>query len=753
MNKSARNTTSARQVELIIRQLDSLSTLPEVAAGFLANLADGGIDRAGLSEIIESDAALSAKILSLAYKERVVFSPDKPSVSEAVSKLGKSLIREAVLSSKVFGVFEVDYDPDSGRTLGRKQLALHGLGVACCARDIAEIVLGEGQRQLAYSAGLLHDIGKLALDEVMPKSFERMAREARSQNTSMWRVEQKHLGVDHTVIGRRLAQKWHLPQEIVLAIWLHHSDPAIISEHLPGAGMAGIVRLADIITRQCEIGMSGSFDPPDSVSELIESLSLSAEQISGIRSRLAGQVRQRSDLSGLDAPGGTATYCELIGETAAKLAHDNTELTAANRQLLASGAHANFVNEFLSGVNADMPAIDVAAVFASGWQKHYQTGPVCVYIPGEDDEEFFEAAFIDDSGRVGAQLIKRRPDVPIAGEQSGNEFAILDAGDSVRPLLEQIECEFNIGRTKTAPLLVRGRVIGGIVFEQRGPGDPRGQLSAFGTAASIGAGIIAVASARRRQEGLAEQFAELLGELREGRGRLATVKSLAAIAEMAAGAAHELNNPLAVISGRVQLLYDGEDDKNKKQMLKQIQERAEEISLIVSDLMSFARPKEPTPKMVSVGSLVDAAVRQSAKAHKLKKLKAELISIDELGEVCVDDEQVAAVIANIISNALESYEPQSGPIRIDGGCEQPEGFAAFAIIDSGRGMDAETLAKAAQPFFSARPAGRKRGMGLAHAQRLLQLNNGSLHLASEAGAGTIVTIRLPVGRVSLPEQV
>ncbi len=93
MNKSARNTTSARQVELIIRQLDSLSTLPEVAAGFLVNLADGGIDRAGLSEIIESDAALSAKILSLAYKERVVFSPDKPSVAEAVAKLGRSLIR------------------------------------------------------------------------------------------------------------------------------------------------------------------------------------------------------------------------------------------------------------------------------------------------------------------------------------------------------------------------------------------------------------------------------------------------------------------------------------------------------------------------------------------------------------------------------------------------------------------------------------------------------------------------------------
>lgn len=746
MGKSARNTAAARQVELIIRQLDSLSTLPEVAAGYLANLADDGIDRAALGEIIESDAALSANILSLAYKERVVFADDKPSVAEAVAKLPKSMIREAVLSNKVFGAFETDYDPDSRRTLGRKQLALHGLGVACCARDIAELVLGEGQRQLAFSAGLLHDIGKLALDEVMPKSFERMVSEAKSQNTSLQHIEQKHLGLDHAVIGRRLAEKWHLPREIVLAIWLHHSDPEIISENLPTAGIAGIVRLADIITRQCDIGMSGSFDSPDSISEIIDSLSVSAEQIAEIRSRLAGEVRQKSELLGLDAPGGAAAYCELIGATAAKLARDITELTTANRQLLTSGAHATFVNEFLSGVSADMSAVDVAGVFASGWQKHYQTGPVCVYVHAEDDEGLLEAVVIDGSGHMSAQVIRPAGEGPIAPGQLANEFEISDADDSVRSLLEQIECEFNAGRTKTAPLLVSGRAIGGIIFEQRGPGDPRRQLELFDTVASVGAGIIALASARRRQEWLAERFAGLLGELRESRSALATRKSLAVIAETAAGAAHELNNPLAVISGRVQLLYDAESDENKKETLKQIQERAEEISRIVGDLLSFARPEEPVPKMVSVRVLIDAAVRQTSAAHELKKLEVEIVSIDELGEVCVDDEQVVTAIANIMSNSLESYAPGTGPIRIDGGCEQPEGFAAFAIIDSGCGMDANTLAKAAQPFFSARAAGRKRGMGLAHAQRLVQLNNGSLHLASRVGEGTTVTIRLPVGR-------
>ncbi len=73
MEQSPKNTAAARQIELIIRQLGSLSTLPEVAAGFLSHLADGRIDTESLCEIIKSDPALTAKIFSLAYKEGITF--------------------------------------------------------------------------------------------------------------------------------------------------------------------------------------------------------------------------------------------------------------------------------------------------------------------------------------------------------------------------------------------------------------------------------------------------------------------------------------------------------------------------------------------------------------------------------------------------------------------------------------------------------------------------------------------------------
>ena len=249
---------AAHQIELVARRLDSLSTLPCVAARFFSKLLQPQFSPSALADIIESDPALTAKILSLVPQQGVVFIDENPSVRQVLDKLPAQLVRDAILSVKVFGTFEGEHGPDSYRALPRKQLALHALAVACCAKDIAEIIPSETDSQLAYSAGLLHDIGKLALDRAMPKSFARIVKEAKSQNAGACAIEQKHLGLDHTILGKRLAQKWRLPNQITLAIWLHHSDTVVISEDMPEARIAQIVQLADLTARQCSIGQSGS---------------------------------------------------------------------------------------------------------------------------------------------------------------------------------------------------------------------------------------------------------------------------------------------------------------------------------------------------------------------------------------------------------------------------------------------------------------------------------------------------------------
>ena len=210
---------------------------------------------------------------------------------------------------------------------------------------------------------------------------------------------------------------------------------------------------------------------------------------------------------------------------------------------------------------------------------------------------------------------------------------------------------------------------------------------------------------------------------------------------MVAGAAHELNNPLAVISGRAQMLAEAETDEEKKRVIDLIEKNAGQINQIIEDLMSFAEPSKPKPAQMGVKQILDEAVQLASQKTKAENINTQIEIAGPDRNVLVDSGQVVSAIANIIVNALESYNDEIGPIRITA-APADKGFTRLAISDFGCGMDTETLQKAIQPFFSAKTAGRKRGMGLSYAARVIQLNGGSLHITSEPGKGTTVTILL-----------
>jgi signal transduction histidine kinase len=214
---------------------------------------------------------------------------------------------------------------------------------------------------------------------------------------------------------------------------------------------------------------------------------------------------------------------------------------------------------------------------------------------------------------------------------------------------------------------------------------------------------------------------------------------------MAAGAAHELNNPLLVVSGRAQLLAENEKDEQKKQILEQIQKNADQISKIVDQLFSYAKPDKPIAKKINVKQLLDEAIQSAAQKAKADTENVS-IEIDRKTEsIYVDPSQIITALANIICNSFESYITKSGPISITAGPDSSGQFMSLTISDLGCGMDWATVEKATYPFFSAKPAGRKRGMGLAIANRLIQLNKGRLSIESTPCEGTRVTILLPSG--------
>jgi putative nucleotidyltransferase with HDIG domain len=735
------DTTISYQIEHIIGGLDSLSILPSVAAGFLSKLGRSDTSASASAEIVESDPALTAGVLRLVYQQGLSFAGENFSVGRVLDRLPAGLVRDVFFSAGVAA-------EDNG-ILPAEQLVLHSLAVGCCAGRIAEIASTKTNPQLAYCAGLMHDIGKLALAQSMPKSFACIVEEAQSQNSCSCAIEQKHLGgLDHTILGKRLAEKWHLPDEIIPAIWLHHAG--IIFANMPEIAIAQIVRLADSIARRCGIGQSGSYDTPDT-SALAASLAIAPEQLEQISSWLAQTVERKASLLGLGSPNAAKNYCRAVHDVAAQLAHHQTELSDENRRLQTDLSQLGFVADFLCGINPSASAIDIAKDFAVRWQNFYQTGPVCLYlaVPAQPQNQ---AVVVENLAEPKIVQLEVPAGIAVIPKKTAADFAIPGIDEHLDWLLEQLGVDFAPDRTKLVPLLSGKRAIGVIIFELRYPCDSELLSWQFKTAASVAGTVLDMALNCGKNSRYAEQFAQLITEPQQVAVEQPVLppqqppvsdKPLTALAEMAAGAAHELNNPLSVISGRAQLLAKVEADPEKKRMLEQIRENSSRLSQIIDELMTFASPQQPRPARTNIRQMLKDATDLASQKTNVEQPDIQVDVTESDRDVFVDSAQMVCAIANIFANSIESYADQAGPIRVTACDGQSGEFVKLTISDHGCGMDAETVRKATLPFFSAKPAGRKRGMGLAYAARLIELNDSSLKIESRPGSGTTVTILLP----------
>jgi signal transduction histidine kinase len=198
---------------------------------------------------------------------------------------------------------------------------------------------------------------------------------------------------------------------------------------------------------------------------------------------------------------------------------------------------------------------------------------------------------------------------------------------------------------------------------------------------------------------------------------------LESLAEFAAGAGHEINNPLAVISGRAQLLLRGETDPERRRDLAIIHMQAMRVHEMIADMMLFARPPLPKPAACDVSKLVDRACETlQAKAATLELLIERLGSL-EPAEADVDGEQITVAVRAIVDNGLNAMRP-GGRVTIAVTADQAA--VAITIGDDGPGIPDAEREHLFDPFFSGRQAGRGLGMGLAKAWRIITNHGGTI---------------------------
>ena len=246
-----------------------------------------------------------------------------------------------------------------------------------------------------------------------------------------------------------------------------------------------------------------------------------------------------------------------------------------------------------------------------------------------------------------------------------------------------------------------------------------------------------------------EELSQALWQNQQINLQLLQTERLAAVGQLAAGAAHEINNPLAIISARAQLLQFKETDAKKKKELALITEQIERISSILSSLMDFARPSPPKLTNVNIQDLLDKVlefVNNGFKRHNISVIK----KYDKhLSVIKADPGQLEQVFLNLCINAQHAMENSGGNLTVVAGRSEDGKNVVIKIIDQGEGIPKENLDKIFDPFFTTKEEGKGTGLGLSTSYGIINNHFGTIKIDSEVGKGTTITIELPVNIDSL----
>jgi two-component system NtrC family sensor kinase len=245
-----------------------------------------------------------------------------------------------------------------------------------------------------------------------------------------------------------------------------------------------------------------------------------------------------------------------------------------------------------------------------------------------------------------------------------------------------------------------------------------------------------------------DTLTQVLGELRADFDSELRDAKLAGLAEFAAGAGHEINNPLAIISGNAQLLLAQTSTAEQQKALQTVVRQTRRIHDILQGTRHFARPPQPSPEPIDLAGWLPGVLGPLVAEAELKKqsLTAGMTG-DRRLTVEADPAHLKQALGHLVQNALDAA-PQGGWVRV--GVEGHGRSVRITVDDNGPGPAADHVGHLFDPFFSGRSAGRGRGIGLSVAWRLAQINGGDVRYTPRPCGTTRFTLTVP--RTAAAEQ-
>ncbi len=234
-------------LESLLSRINDIPTLPASVLRVMQMIEDPFCSSSDLAKVIQADPAMAAKVLKLANSSYYGFRQKIANIPQAVTLLGFATLKNTLLAAAVFDLFRV-----AGTGFDLSALWTHSVTTATAAKLLAKRAKYP-HSETAFTAALMHDIGKIILARFIPEGLTEIVGVIEKEHLAMYDAEKKVLGLSHPALGAWVLGRWGLPAPVVEAVEFHHHPTRAQN----GFDLAGIVYLANILAHRSGIGYSG----------------------------------------------------------------------------------------------------------------------------------------------------------------------------------------------------------------------------------------------------------------------------------------------------------------------------------------------------------------------------------------------------------------------------------------------------------------------------------------------------------------
>ncbi len=262
--------------------IESIRPIPQVALKVLRLIEDDSFDIGKVADEVRKDQVISARTIQLCNSAMFTKRLNVDTLDHALVFLGRNLFIKLVIAAAVQSYYD---QCGNGYSLCKGGLYHHAVGTAVTAETIARLT-NKAVPAVAYTAGLLHDIGKVVLDQYIAGAYPLLYREFQDRHMNMIEAENRILKVDHTRVGGLLAENWSLPEILTDAIRFHHRP----ADSRSGSPITSIVYLADLLMSRFHTGLELERMSADNLGELLDGLDLSADHLKEVVDKIPSAV-------------------------------------------------------------------------------------------------------------------------------------------------------------------------------------------------------------------------------------------------------------------------------------------------------------------------------------------------------------------------------------------------------------------------------------------------------------------------------